>query len=157
MLLDLKSKTLKWWKYILFFLFFICNYENGNMDAILVHLHSWYLQSIHRRDIITWTARTSARSTGTRMTGQVLIVPSTSTVPGGTGPAVASIPMGCISHLAQQMMAGPCIITPFVAMRAYAQWNSCSDKYVRIIIIILTWYLFRFCITSLKLFYMKTQ
>jgi len=140
-------------------LFLICWYEHGNRAATLVHLQFWYLQNIHKTDIIASIARTSARSTGTRICRQVQIVPSTSTVPGGTGPAVTPIPMGCISHPAQQVIAGPCIMLPFlpITLRAYAQWNSCSDKNVRIIIIILTWYFFRFFITSLKLFYMKTQ
>jgi len=44
-------------------------------------------------------------------------------VPDGTGAALTPIPMGCISHPAQHMMAGPSIITPFMAIpgRAYVQ------------------------------------
>jgi len=143
--------------FIIHMLFLICWYEQGNMDAILVHWHVWYLQCYHSWDIITSTTRNSARSIGTRIRIH-LIVPSTSTVPGGTVTAIGPIPMGCISHPAHQVMAVLWITGPFwVFGRAYVQWNSCSDKYVRIIIIILTWYLFRFFITSLKLFYMKTQ
>jgi len=53
------------------------------------------------------------------MTGQVLIVPCGTMVPGGTGPALQSIPMGGISHPAQEM-ACPLIIWPFVVtLRVY--------------------------------------
>ena len=138
-------------------MFLICWYEHENMDAILVHWHVWYLQNIQRRDIMSSTARSSARSTGTRSIWQFIIVPRRGTVPGGTAAADTPIPMGCISHPAQQVIPGPWIMLSFKDLRAYVQWNSCSDKYVRIIIIILTWYLFRFCIISSKLFYMKTQ
>jgi len=73
-------------------------------------------------DIITSTPSASARSTGTRISGMV-IVPSGSMVPGGTGPALQPIPMGGITHPAKQVMTGPSIITPFMAIpgRAYVQ------------------------------------
>ena len=131
-------KMVKYIIFIIHMLFLICWYEHGNGAATLVHLHCWYLQSIHKTDIMTSMTRTSARMTETRIRRQVVIVPSTSTVPGGTGTALTPIPMGGISHPAQ-MMAGPWFMLPFViTARVYAQWNSCSDKYVQSIIIIFT-------------------
>jgi len=57
--------------------------------------------------------------TGTRIRIQVT-VPSIATVPGGTGSAIGPIPMGCISHPAQQVMAGSCVILPFaIIVRVY--------------------------------------
>jgi len=114
----------------------ICWYEQGKWAAVPVHLHVWYLQRGHKTDIMRSTTRTSARMTGARICGQIFIVPRCTTVPGGTRAAVLPIPMGGISHLAQQVISGPWIMGPFVVtLRVYVQWNSCLDKYVRINII----------------------
>ena len=110
-------------------LFLICWYEHGNRAATLVHWHSWYLQSLQSLDIITWTAITSAHMAETRISGQVIIVPSCAMVPGGTGTALTPIQMDSISHPAPQVMHGPCIIKAFAVIgRAYVQWNSCLDR-----------------------------
>jgi len=152
-------KMIKYISFIIHILFLTWWFEHRNRDAIHVYLHVWYLQTIHKSDIISQTTGTSRHLTETRISCQLVIVPRWPTVPGGTTTAMRPIPMGCIPHLTNYMITCPWNMKPFViTVKVYVQWNSCLDNSVIIFKYkcLLTWNLLTIFITSLELFNMQT-